>query len=43
MCWRNKGIAGGKDGLVCGNTLAGYTHIYFGKAFADAFAAGVRR
>lgn len=40
---RGKGIAGGKDGLVCGNTLAGYTHIYFGKAFADAFAAGVRR
>lgn len=40
---RGKGITEGKDGLVCGNTLAGYTHIYFGKTFAEAFSAGVRR
>ena len=40
---RGKGIADGKDGLVCGSTLAGYTHIYFSKEWADAFAAGVNR
>lgn len=40
---RGKGIADGKDGIVCGQTIAGYTHIYFGKTWADAFAAGVQR
>lgn len=40
---RGKGIADGKDGLVCGSVLAGYTHLYFGKDGADAFARGVMR
>lgn len=34
---RGKGIMDGKDGIIEGNTIAGYTHVYFTRRFADAF------
>ena len=40
---QGKGIEEGKDGLVCGSALAGYTHIYFGKDWTSAFVRGVMR
>jgi len=36
---RGKGIAGGKDGLIAGNTLGCYTHTYFTPLFAEALVA----
>lgn len=36
---RGKGIVDGKDGIVEGNTIAGYTHTYFTQRFADALVA----
>ncbi len=34
---RGTGIIDGKDGIIEGNTIAGYTHVYFTRRFADAF------
>ncbi|WP_304837593.1 cobyrinate a,c-diamide synthase [Methanocalculus sp.] len=36
---RGKGIMDGKDGIIEGNTIAGYTHVYFTERFAEAFVA----
>ncbi len=42
---RGKGIMDGKDGIIEGNTIAGYTHVYFTQQFADALLrfAGTNR
>lgn len=40
---RGKGIDGGRDGLVCGSVLAGYTHLYFGPEFAVKFVDGIKK
>ena len=36
---RGKGIDGGKDGLIAGNTLGCYTHTYFTPLFAETLVA----
>ena len=36
---RGKGIMDGKDGIIEGNMIAGYTHVYFTRRFADAFVS----
>ena len=40
---RGKGIDGGRDGLVCGSVLAGYTHMYFGPEVAVKFVEGIKK
>ncbi|UUX92825.1 cobyrinate a,c-diamide synthase [Methanoplanus endosymbiosus] len=34
---RGKGIEDGRDGIYSGNTIGGYTHVYFTDRFAEAF------
>ncbi len=41
---RGAGVDGsGRDGMTAGSTVGGYTHMYFGRAVADAFCRKVRR
>ncbi len=40
---RGKGIDNGRDGLVCGSVLAGYTHMYFGPQTALEFVKAIKK